>query len=641
MADLEKVRSQLAGKLQHRELQIQRSAVDEDERRAALSFASTAPYERWWGVEILDLKPGSVRLDRLRRGAQLLVNHDSNQVAGVIEEARIDADRKARATVRFGKSAFASEIFQDVVDGIRSSVSVGYAIHDLVLEKRGEAGQPDTYRVTDWEPYEVSIVSVPADAGVGVGRAAGPPLAAARDQGRMLERALVPECDRKGFSYHLAHRDDGEKVETDLAVRGEYERYRVASIRAIAKAWPRVVSEQDVDNAIAENVAVDEFRSRTFAAMDKAQLPPTETGHLEADRAPRIEIVERQTNNIRGPRANERAHACGMFFKSLTGDGAAQRWVREHGLYGERVMTEGVFSAGGATVPAQIAAEILSLVDSYGTFRANARIWPMDSASLGIPRSLEGLTVAGVGENTATPTSDLATGQIGLNAKEFSGACRVSRSLLMDNAVMLGDFIVNEFSRKLAEAEDAAGYVGDGTSTYGGISGIKTLLDTAAYSASKVAAATPHDTLAELDNADLTALMAKLPEYARRGAKFYCSGTVRDLVFSRLMAVAGGNSTQTLGGAAPSSYLGYEIVTSPKLPATTTAYTTVEIIFGNLQLGSAFGARAGLQVDVDLSRYVEYRQVLYQVSERFDIVNFGVNKSTTVPGCIVGLCGTT
>src|SRR5262245_41391466 len=169
--DVNQVRAQLAGKLQHRELRIERSGIDVDERRVALSFASTAPYRRFFGNETLDVRDGAVRLDRLSRGGQLLVNHDPNQVAGVVESVRIDRDRKARATVRFGRSAFASEIFQDVVDGIRGSVSVGYAIHDIALEKKGENGGPDSYRVTDWEPYEISIVSVPADTTVGVGRA--------------------------------------------------------------------------------------------------------------------------------------------------------------------------------------------------------------------------------------------------------------------------------------------------------------------------------------------------------------------------------------------------------------------------------------------------------------------------------------
>ena len=98
------------------------------------------------------------------------MDHDSRDHVGVIESVTIGADRIGRAIVRFGRSQRADEIFNDVKDGIRNHVSVGYMIHKAILEESGEDG--DIYRVSDWEPFEVSMVSVPADASVGVGRAA-------------------------------------------------------------------------------------------------------------------------------------------------------------------------------------------------------------------------------------------------------------------------------------------------------------------------------------------------------------------------------------------------------------------------------------------------------------------------------------
>ena len=86
--------------------------------------------------------------------------------------ARIDPDGKGRAKVRFGKSALANEIFDDVENGIRRLVSVGYRIHKQ--ESQGKSGGVEAVRVTDWEPYELSIVSIPADDSVGVGRGIEP-----------------------------------------------------------------------------------------------------------------------------------------------------------------------------------------------------------------------------------------------------------------------------------------------------------------------------------------------------------------------------------------------------------------------------------------------------------------------------------
>ena len=88
---------------------------------------------------------------------------------GVIESARIDADRVGRARVRFSRSALGEEVFQDVQDGIRRHVSVGYMVHRWELVE-GKGSAPDTYTALEWEPLEVSIVSVPADPTVGIGR---------------------------------------------------------------------------------------------------------------------------------------------------------------------------------------------------------------------------------------------------------------------------------------------------------------------------------------------------------------------------------------------------------------------------------------------------------------------------------------
>lgn len=151
-----------------RALLVERSAIDDAARTATIAFASETPYERFWGVEILDCTPRSIRMDRLNGGANLLCDHDPKDVIGVVESVQIGPDRIVRAVVRFGKSARAEEVWQDVRDGIRRNVSVGYLIHTAQLIETDEGRE--TYRVTDWEPYEVSLVSIPADASVGVGR---------------------------------------------------------------------------------------------------------------------------------------------------------------------------------------------------------------------------------------------------------------------------------------------------------------------------------------------------------------------------------------------------------------------------------------------------------------------------------------
>lgn len=135
-------------------------------------FASEAPVKRfdyWEGKsynEVLDLSPASVRLERLQNGAPLLNNHrmygDLKEVLGVVEDVRIE-NKRGVATVRFSDREDVQPILQDVRNGILRNISVGYAIHKVEISRDADA-ELETWRAMDWEPYEISLVTVPADA---------------------------------------------------------------------------------------------------------------------------------------------------------------------------------------------------------------------------------------------------------------------------------------------------------------------------------------------------------------------------------------------------------------------------------------------------------------------------------------------
>lgn len=159
-----------------REVFFDRATVKEDARTVELAFSSEEPVMRGFGSygwnEILSHAKGAADMARFQSGrANLLVNHNPNDWVGVIESARIDGDKVGRAVVRFGSSDRANQVFRDVKDGILSSVSVGYSRDEMALTRSG-ADIPDEYTVTRWTPLEASLVTVPADQTVGVGRAA-------------------------------------------------------------------------------------------------------------------------------------------------------------------------------------------------------------------------------------------------------------------------------------------------------------------------------------------------------------------------------------------------------------------------------------------------------------------------------------
>lgn len=145
-----------------------------NERKFILSFSSEEPYERWWGIEILDHSDGAVDLTRLSEIGCLLFNHNRDDVIGKVTKAWIE-DNRGCAEVEFDTDDESEKIYQKVKSGTLKGVSVGYKIdswEEVVANKTSADGkyQGPCEIARKWTPYEISIVSVPADPTVGVGR---------------------------------------------------------------------------------------------------------------------------------------------------------------------------------------------------------------------------------------------------------------------------------------------------------------------------------------------------------------------------------------------------------------------------------------------------------------------------------------
>lgn len=151
-------------------------AVDGEgnERKYILSFSSEEPYPRWFGLEILDHKQGAIDLTRLNTIGCLLFNHKRDAVIGKVIRAWIENNR-GMAEVEFDTDEESEKIYQKVKSGTLKGVSVGYIVdswEEVAAGKTSSDGRvtgPASIAVK-WSPYEISIVSVPADATVGVGR---------------------------------------------------------------------------------------------------------------------------------------------------------------------------------------------------------------------------------------------------------------------------------------------------------------------------------------------------------------------------------------------------------------------------------------------------------------------------------------
>jgi HK97 family phage prohead protease len=154
--------------------QIRALEGEGNERKVELSFSSEEPYTRWFGPEILDHSPGAVDLTRLNEIGVVLFNHDRYSVIGRIERAWIEGDR-GKAIIVFDDDEAADVIFRKVQSGTLKGVSVGYRVNNWEVVEAGSTSANGKYAgpcevAINWEPYEISIVSVPADPTVGVGR---------------------------------------------------------------------------------------------------------------------------------------------------------------------------------------------------------------------------------------------------------------------------------------------------------------------------------------------------------------------------------------------------------------------------------------------------------------------------------------
>jgi hypothetical protein len=183
-------------------------SVDVQKRTVELVFSTGAGVVRYdWldgkqYLERLSLEAAHIRLDRLNAGAPLLNAHSALSLAdqiGVVEPGSVKLTKQeARATVRFSKRADVEPFFQDVCDGIIRNVSVGYRVHRFEEQAAGKDNALPVRLATDWEPYEISLVPMGADAGAGV-RTSSTLTPADADRARRLRLASVRALSQGDF----------------------------------------------------------------------------------------------------------------------------------------------------------------------------------------------------------------------------------------------------------------------------------------------------------------------------------------------------------------------------------------------------------------------------------------------------------
>lgn len=229
--------------------------LDRDARTIDVVFSTDEPvlmghWERFY--EILSFDPSHVRLDRLNSGAPVLWMHDLDEYIGIVERAWTDGS-KGHAKVRFGKRGKADEVFNDVVDGIIRNISVGYRVYSYKEIEGGEATIP-TYKAVDWEPKEISFVTVPADY-----------KATVRSERELKNEVIILNNKENEKSMTGKNNQNSEEVITPPSVISGLTR---SDVEAAARAAAEEATRAERERAVAIRSAVSMARLEASFAED-------------------------------------------------------------------------------------------------------------------------------------------------------------------------------------------------------------------------------------------------------------------------------------------------------------------------------------------------------------------------------------
>jgi len=274
--------------------------------------------------------------------------------------------------------------------------------------------------------------------------------------------------------------------------------------------------------------------------------------------------------------------------------GATLRWhvARAGGVYDypqksrdEDIMkkgaVEGVNAQGGVLVPQDYVPELIVLLDEYGAARQLCNFRGTSRDVVEMPRRTADPTVAWTGEATASSDQDPAYDLVSITAKKLQGVMYVSNELLNDSAISVVDDLFNGFANGIANKEDSAFFLGDGTSTYGGIVGLASALGSAGTN--EIAS-----TWATATDAQLQAGLGLLPSYAHNagGLKITCTPSHFYNTYNRLAHAAGGITyLESQTGVVKPAYNGIPVVFN-NVMASATAVSTISSWIGNFDMAA-------------------------------------------------------
>lgn len=490
-----------------RSFTLDRAKAVKENRTVSMVFSSEFPVIRQTDdgeefEEILSHDPEDVDLSLLNDGAPLCEMHDLKRQRGVVENAEIDRDEKVgRATARFSKLPEGEAIFQDVLDGIRKHVSVGYNLIAVKSSSKGTTGRAALR--FKWQPYEISIVSAPEDPRTGIGRGlrmladgtyeltdaprradslsalpvatVDAPQGAKRESTNERMKILLDPTPAAGGGATTLTTSPAATASPDLTVVGnrardeERSRSKRISLAAseLAKNFPQAAEQfrSLAQKAIDENKSAEDFNAELLAALPGVKkanpitmrslgMNETEQEEYSIGRALRSMLVNK--GRVEGLEGEVHEAMCGLKI-GVEPEGVwvppdAMMRVRARSYrHGKRDLQVGVFAQGGALVPTILQVPIIEILRNRMVCeRLGVQSLSGLAGNVAIPRQTGAATAYAVPESAALTKSTQALDQIPLSPHRVGAWNDYTRQLLLQSSTDVENFIRDDIMKVLA-----------------------------------------------------------------------------------------------------------------------------------------------------------------------------------------------
>lgn len=436
-----------AVKMSHRATDMEAKTIDEETRRVRIAISSEEPVSRSFGMEVLEHSKESIDLSFLASGrAPLLLDHDPEKQIGVIESVDLDISaRRLRATVRFGKSALAREAFDDVMDGIRTNISVGYAINKL------ERKDKDTYVAKSWMPMEASLVSIPADVTVGVGRSSEP-------SPKPVIKTDFKENPMSEQTFDIA------------AVEAEARKAAQRNAAQIVELGAKHSRSDLAQKAISEGRSIEEFRGELLDVIGSTRALEEKEIGMSKKEVKKFSLM-RAIHALANPTDRRAQEAAAFEFEcsrsaaesyGRTAQGillpaeVLRNWKRDLNSSDDAALFGDDFRGGDF---------IDALRNASSVMQAGARMLGGLSGDVKIPKKTATASAAFISsEGGASSESEMTVGSVSLTPRTLGAFTDITRQLMIQSSLDVEALVRDDLAQSIALAIDLGALVGSGTS---------------------------------------------------------------------------------------------------------------------------------------------------------------------------------